>query len=76
MINPRKATSFDPETVQKLETILDEAWRSLSPERRQRTTKSHIAQRIIQHAAQGERDPVRLRACATLSSGHDDDQRS
>ena len=61
--------SFDPETIQLLRAALDQAWLSLSPGQQAHTTKSFIAQRILKLAAQGERDPVRLRgyALATIT---------
>jgi hypothetical protein len=67
-MHPGKAISFDPETVQQLELILHKAWQSIPSERRQHTTRGHIAQRIIKLAAQGVRDPERLRAYAVLES--------
>jgi hypothetical protein len=63
-MSSRNEISFDPQTVRRLEEVLDDVWRSLSSERRRNTTKSHIAQRIIALAAQGMRDPDRLRAFA------------
>lgn len=60
--------SFDPETVHQLEAVLDRAWASLSPHERGHTTKSHMAQRILNLAAQGERDLGRLHAYAVESA--------
>jgi hypothetical protein len=60
-------SSFDPETVTLLRTALDAAWDALPPERRVRTSKSDLAVRLLRIAAQGERDPIRLRARAVLS---------
>jgi hypothetical protein len=59
-----RVPSFDPETVHQLEGILDQAWACLPSERREHTTKSHLAQRILRLAAEGERDPTRLRTYA------------
>ncbi len=56
--------SFDPETIKLLKAALDQAWLSLSSGQQAHTTKSYIAQRILKIAAQGERDPVRLRSYA------------
>lgn len=61
-------TAFDPETIQTLRLALDQAWDSLPADERPFTSKSLLAQRILTLAAQGERDPARLRACAILSS--------
>jgi hypothetical protein len=50
-----------PETLKLLQSILDDAWESLRPYERARTTKTEIASRILKMAASGERDEVRLR---------------
>jgi len=52
---------FNPETLNLLGSVLDETWDSLRPNERSRTTKTEIAKRILDLAARGERDPVRLR---------------
>jgi hypothetical protein len=39
---------------------LDEAWARLHPQERAVTRKSSLAARILETAAQGERDPQRL----------------
>jgi hypothetical protein len=53
--------SYDPDTITLLRSVLDTAWDSLSPEQRSRTSKSHLAERMLKLAARGERDPARLR---------------
>ena len=62
----RQGGSFDPETIALLRTVLDQAWVNLLPEQQSRTSKSDLAVRILLLAAQGERDPVRLRTLAVL----------
>ncbi|HWN51854.1 MAG TPA: hypothetical protein VNO18_18915 [Xanthobacteraceae bacterium] len=62
----RQGGSFDPETIALLRTVLDQAWVNLLPEQQSRTSKSDLAVRILLLAAQGERDPVRLRTRAVL----------
>jgi hypothetical protein len=52
--------SYDPETIALLRNVLDAAWHSLSSEHQARTTKSHLAERVLKLAARGERDPTRL----------------
>jgi len=52
---------FGPETIEILRSVLDDAWESLRPEERARTSKTAIAVRILDMAAAGELDPVRLR---------------
>jgi len=58
------ATSLDPEVVRFLRQTLDETWASLSLAQRARTSRAVMAQRMIQLARDGERDPARLRGCA------------
>jgi hypothetical protein len=65
-MTPVGQISFDPETIQTLKLALDEAWAALPADAKTFTTKSVLAQRILKLAAQGERDPVRLRARAIL----------
>ena len=52
---------FDPETVEAMKTALDRAWAALGPEQQDELRRADLAQRILQAAAQGERDPDRLR---------------
>jgi len=56
--------AYDPETVTLLRAVLDEAWANLLPAQKARTSKSDLAERILEVAAQGERDPIRLRTHA------------
>jgi hypothetical protein len=53
-----------PETLKFLQSVLDEAWASLGPEERARTSKTLVATRILGAASSGERDPTRLRIVA------------
>ena len=59
-------TSFDPETLSLLRQTLDEAWESLTPMQRAMTSRTLLAERILKSAANGERDPERLRNEALL----------
>ena len=59
-----------PETLKFLQTVLEETWESLRPEERARTSKTQVAAHILQVAATGERDPVRLRAEASSRGAH------
>ena len=61
-------SDYDPETLELLRNALDEAWLSLPQSLRSRSFKSDMAQRILQHAAQGERDPAKLRAAALVGA--------
>jgi hypothetical protein len=58
--------SYDPETLTMLRGVLDDVWGALPSDRQARMPKSEMAQRILKRAADGERDPVRLKAAALL----------
>ena len=55
---------FNPETIKVMQTALDEAWRSLRPEQQANTSRTTLAVFILEAAAAGERDPIRLRTRA------------
>ncbi|MGA9001460.1 MAG: hypothetical protein WB504_03225 [Pseudolabrys sp.] len=57
-----QVAAFSPETIELLRSVLDDAWKSMRPEERVRTSKTAIGVRILEMAAAGERDPIRLRA--------------
>jgi hypothetical protein len=57
---------YDPETLLVLRNALDEAWALLPDDRKSESQKSLMAQRILKNAAEGVRDPVRLRAYALI----------
>lgn len=59
--------AFDPETISLLRTLLDEVWAVLRPEQQALINKDTIAKAILYLAAQGERDPIRLRADASFA---------
>ena len=56
--------ALTPETLQLLQTVLDETWESLRPEEKSRTTKAEIGKRLLERAKAGERDAFRLRLAA------------
>jgi hypothetical protein len=58
--------SFDQKTISVLREVLDDAWAALMPEHRATTNQSDLAARILMLAAQGERDPIQLRARAVI----------
>ena len=58
---------FDPETVEILKRSLDDAWSQLTPDQRAQMSRSAMAERILKAAANGERDPIRLRTVAMVS---------
>lgn len=53
---------YDPETLIILRTVLDEAWAALPAGSKSEAVKSEMAQHILKQAANGVRDPIRLRA--------------
>jgi hypothetical protein len=55
---------FDANTIALLRLTLDRAWASLSASEQAVTSRSILAERILRAAAQGERDPDRLRSHA------------
>ena len=57
---------YDPETLVLLRQILNEAWAALPDHFKSQTLKSEVAQQILKQAANGVRDPVRLRASAIV----------
>jgi hypothetical protein len=57
---------YDPETLVLLRTALDEAWALLPDKRKSEILKSEMARRILRRAAEGVRDPARLRASALV----------
>jgi hypothetical protein len=59
---------FDPETLTLLRTALDEAWAALPDRRKSEILKSEMARRILKRAAEGVRDPARLRASALVGA--------
>jgi hypothetical protein len=58
--------SFDPATITLMRAVLDDAWTGLLPYQQAETSRAVLAERILKAAAKGERDPVRLRACALI----------
>jgi hypothetical protein len=57
---------YDPETLIVLRNVLDEAWALLPDSRKSESQKSDMARRILKKAAEGVRDPFRLRASALV----------
>jgi hypothetical protein len=60
-----KATAhFDAQTIALLRAALDEAWDRLAPKLQATMLKTTLAERILQSAAEGERNRERLREAA------------
>jgi hypothetical protein len=63
-------TAHDPDTIGMLRRVLDDAWANLSPHpphQQTQANKSIMAQELLKLAADGERDPTRLRELAVLT---------
>jgi hypothetical protein len=56
--------SFQPELIELMRTVLDDAAAMLPEAKRTSTVKAEIASQILACAAKGERDPVVLRNAA------------
>jgi hypothetical protein len=60
----KKPEHSDLKTVALLRETLDEAWDVIPPEQQAGMLKTTLAERILKSAADGERDPERLREAA------------
>ena len=65
----RENEAFDPEAIQILVAVLDDALRELGLVHRDDPLVQLVARRIIIFAQQGEHDPVKLRKLAINSFG-------
>ena len=54
-------------TVTVLKAVVKDAWGSLTPEQRKGLHRSDMAAAILEEAAQGERDPEKLKEVARAS---------
>ena len=63
-MKPIEGCSYDPETIEMMQSVLDEAWGSIPLKQQARVSKTEMAARILKLAASGVRDPVRLRTYA------------
>ena len=59
---------FDLDTVALLSEVLDDAWASLRPAQQATMQKTALAERMLECAAKGERDPERLREAALMAA--------
>jgi hypothetical protein len=58
---------FQPELIELMKSVLDDAVAMLPEAKRTSTIKADIASNILASAAKGERDPVALRSAALSS---------
>jgi hypothetical protein len=62
-----KGASFQPELIELMKAVLDEAAMTLPEAKRTSAIKAEIASHILACAAKGERDPVVLKMNALLA---------
>jgi hypothetical protein len=60
-------TVFQPELIELMRAVLDDAAAMLPEAKRTSTMKAEIASHILECAAKGERDPAALRTAALLA---------
>ena len=58
--------AFKPEELTLLRKVLDDTVEGIPPQFRTSEVKGRLAERILNRAAKGDRDPVRLRTAALL----------
>ena len=66
-MNATAAGVFQPELIELMKAVLDDATAMLPEAKRTSVTKAEIASHILAFAAKGERDPVALKMAALLS---------
>jgi len=59
--------AFQPELIELMRAVLDDATAMLPEEKRTSTMKAEIASHILACAAKGERDPMALKTTALLA---------
>ena len=59
--------SFQPELIELMKTVLDDATAMLPEAKRTSAIRAEIASHILTCAARGERDPVALKMAALLA---------
>jgi len=58
---------FEPELIELMKAVLDDATATLPEAKRTSTMKAEIASQILACAAKGERDPIALKMAALLA---------
>ncbi|MDB5607322.1 MAG: hypothetical protein JWP25_4222 [Bradyrhizobium sp.] len=66
-MNAKAPGVFQPELIELMKAVLDDATAMLPEAKRTSTMKAEIASRILACAAKGERDPTALKLGALLS---------
>jgi hypothetical protein len=62
-----RGAPYDPETITLLRKVLVEAESALPTQRRSSEARVKLATAILKAAAEGERDPFRLRAAGLIA---------
>jgi hypothetical protein len=62
-----RAGVYQPELIELMRTVLEEATLTLPEAKRTSAVKAEIASQILACAAKGERDPATLKAAALLA---------
>jgi len=65
-MNPTGAV-YQPELIELMKAVLDDATAMLPEAKRTSTMKAEIASHILECAAKGERDPIALKTAALLA---------
>jgi hypothetical protein len=65
-MNPIGAV-YQPELIELMKAVLDDATAMLPEAKRTSTMKAEIASHILECAAKGERDPITLKTAALLA---------
>ena len=66
-MNTTDAGVFQPELIQLMRAVLDDATEMLPEAKRTSTMKAEIESHILACAAKGERDPVALKTAALIA---------
>jgi hypothetical protein len=66
-VNHPRGAVFQPELIELMKSVLDDATAMLPEAKRTSTMKAEIASRILEFAAKGERDPIALKTAALLA---------
>jgi hypothetical protein len=67
-MDPKKPAYFDLETVTLLRETLEDAWGCLRPAQQATMSRTILAERILNSAAQGERDREHLLDAALMEN--------
>jgi hypothetical protein len=66
-VGGNEPVNFDLKTVALLRDVLAHAWACLPPKQQATTSRTLLAEGLLKSAANGERDPERLRDAAFIA---------